>query len=84
MKIDDLHPILRKSLIKGSDSKHPHISFVIPVSPPLEMVKQGISISLLNDAQNALNRLPAYDEMDELDKLINYLFVRREAVQSSR
>lgn len=92
MKIDDLHPRLRKpyttggdgGLVKACDSRHPHISFVIPVSPPIAMVKQNFSINLLSDAQTALNRLPAFDEMDELDKLINYLFVRREAVQSSR
>ncbi len=31
-----------------------------------------------------LHKLSSYSQMDELDKLINYLFVRREAVQSSR
>jgi Fic family protein len=31
-----------------------------------------------------LHKLPSFSEMDEIDKLINYLFVRREAVQSSR
>jgi Fic family protein len=32
----------------------------------------------------ALQSLPSFCEMSDLDKIINYLFVRREAVQSSR
>lgn len=92
MKIDDLHEKLRKpygpntdgGLVSGCDPKHPHIKFVIPPMPPKDLDKKEFSYQLMNEAQSALNRLPSYNEMDDLDKLINYLFVRREAVQSSR
>lgn len=84
MKIDELHERLRQTLVKGCDPKHPHINFVIPPPPPESFIDQDFSIKLMSDAQSALNKLPSFNEMDELDKLINYLFVRREAVQSSR
>lgn len=82
MKIQDLHPSLKVE--KNVDPKHPHIGFVIPCPPPSELGKQKFSVKLMNEAQNALNKLPSYEEMDNVDKLINYLFIRREAVQSSR
>lgn len=91
MNINDLHPRLKKAyeknsecgVIKSKDSKNPNIYFVIPPMPP-EKVSEGFSVKRMSEAMSILHKLPAYSEMDDLDKLINYLFVRREAVQSSR
>jgi Fic family protein len=91
MNINDLHPRLKKTyeknsecgVIKSKDSKNPNIYFVIPPIPPSK-VDDGFSIKKMSEAMSVLHKLPAFSEMDELDKLINYLFVRREAVQSSR
>jgi hypothetical protein len=75
MNINELHPILKRpyneisgsGIIKNCDPKHPHIYFVIPPAPPIE--KSGVTFSpnLINEAQKILNKLPAYNEMDELD-----------------
>jgi Fic family protein len=60
-----------------------NIFFVIPPPPP-KIIKGKLPFSLLSEAIKTLNALPRYDQMSELDKLINYLFIRREVVQSSR
>jgi Fic family protein len=60
-----------------------NILFVVPPPPP-RSIKGKLPYELLSEAIKTLNALPRYNEMSELDKLINYLFVRREVVQSSR
>lgn len=60
-----------------------NIYFVIPPPPPRN-IKGKLPFELLSEAIKTLNALPRYNEMSEVDKLINYLFVRREVVQSSR
>lgn len=60
-----------------------NIPFVVPPPPPLEL--DGVlPYRLISEALKILSALPTPGEMSELDKLMNYLFVRREAVQSSR
>lgn len=60
-----------------------NIHFVVPPPPP-RSIKDKLPYALLSSATKTLNALPRYNEMSEIDKLINYLFVRREVVQSSR
>jgi len=60
-----------------------NIFFVIPPPPP-KFIKGKLPFPLLSEAIKTLNALPRYNEMSEVDKLINYLFIRREVVQSSR
>lgn len=91
MNINELHPKLKKSysestgfgITKSKDSKILNLYFIVPPPPPSK-IGEGFSFKKISEAMSALNKLPSFDEMDELDKLINYLFVRREAVQSSR
>lgn len=91
MKVAELHSKLQRpyktgmecGVFKSKDSKQLNIHYVIPPAPP-EILPEGLSYKLVSEAITALGRLPSYQEMDDLDKLINYLFVRREAVQSSR
>lgn len=60
-----------------------HLYFVIPPDPP-ERLEAKLPFDKISQASKILQSLPAYAEMSELDKIINYLFIRREAVQSSR
>lgn len=60
-----------------------NILFVVPPPPPIS-IKGQLPFELLSEAIKTLNALPRFNEMTEIDKLINYLFVRREVVQSSR
>jgi Fic family protein len=91
MNINELHPKLRKTykensecgICKSKDSKLPNLYFVVPPLPPSK-IGEGFSFKKISEAMTALNKLTSFSEMDDLDKLINYLFVRREAVQSSR
>jgi Fic family protein len=66
--------------------EHPdwkNIFFVVPPPPPIKITAK-LPYELIAQALTALNSLPQYNEMNKLDKLINYLFIRREAIQSSR
>ena len=69
--------------IKIPDKGWENIHFVIPPPPPREL-KEGLPYSLIGEALRVLASLPAPGEMDDLDRLVSYLFVRREVVQSSR
>ncbi len=60
-----------------------NIYFVVPPPPPTT-IKEKLPLDLISEAIKILNGLPLYKEMSETDKLINFLFVRREVVQSSR
>jgi Fic family protein len=91
LNINELHPKLRKpysektkcGICKSKDSKISNLYFIVPPLPP-NKIDEGFSFKKTSEAMNALNKLSSFSEMDDLDKLINYLFVRREAVQSSR
>jgi Fic family protein len=60
-----------------------NIWFVIPPPPPIELPK-SLPLNAMGRANATLTRLPSFGEMSPIDKLINYFFVRREAVESSR
>jgi Fic family protein len=70
-------------VVKIDDPDWQHITFVIPPPPP-HAVDSSLPYKSISSALKVLSALPAPNEMSELDKLINYLFVRREVVQSSR
>lgn len=61
-----------------------NVFFVIPPRPPREINPKSLPLVIIGKALKVLNSLPALGEMSELDKLTNYLFIRREVVQSSR
>jgi Fic family protein len=91
MRREELNSQLRQNFINNSlggvlkvDQKGwENIYFVVPPPPPLK-IKGKLPYGLLAETIKILNSLPRYNEMNEIDKLINYLFVRREVVQSSR
>lgn len=61
-----------------------NIYFIVPPPPPKKIDIKSLPHQILAEAIRALAKLPSVSEMDELDKIVNYLFVRREVVQSSR
>jgi Fic family protein len=93
MKIDELVEDLRQpySMERGygvtklikPEKEWQNIYFVVPKHPPREITSK-LPHKLLNEALKVIGKLPRVNEMSQLDKLINYLFVRREVVQSSR
>lgn len=93
MKIEDLNEDLKRTFttatgygvtkLKGVSKEWTNIYFVVPKAPPRE-IKSKLPHALLSEALRVIGALPRVDEMSKLDKLINYLFVRREVVQSSR
>jgi len=70
-------------ITKVDASGYENIWFVVPPPPPLEVPKD-LPLKVLGKANSTLTRLASFAEMSPIDKLINYFFVRREAVESSR
>ncbi|MFH1263169.1 MAG: Fic family protein [Pseudomonadota bacterium] len=60
-----------------------NIWFVVPPPPP-EKLQGKLPLKALGKANRSIDQLPHYKDVDEVDELISFLFVRREAVQSSR
>lgn len=91
MRQDELTSRLRKKydarrgfgITKVEVRGYENIWFVVPPPPPREL-PQGLPLYAMGRANATLSRLPTFAEMGPLDKLINYFFVRREAVESSR
>lgn len=91
MTRDELTGTLRKEFREGADCGvekvdtpgFENIWFVVPPAPPLE-IPPGLPYEAIARANAVLTRLPSLDEMDATDRLVSYLFTRREAVQSSR
>jgi hypothetical protein len=67
--------------VDAADYKH--IWFVVPPPPPRDR-PGNLPLSGLSKAHQVLARLPFIETTDELDRMVSYLFIRREAVQSSR
>jgi len=92
MNLDELAETLKQKytddrshgVTKIDLKKYENIYFVVSPAPPLEINKSEIPFKILGKALSVLGSLPSFKEMDELDQIINYLFVRREVVQSSR
>jgi len=91
MKKDELKGPLRQEydkkrgygVMKLAAAGYQNIWFVIPPPPPRALPK-GLPLKAMGRANATLTRLPTFGEMSAIDKLINYFFVRREAVESSR
>jgi Fic family protein len=91
MKTTDLAPILQKPITSKTkfgiarleEKGWENIPFVVPPPPP-KRLERSLPFKLIAEAQRALSALPTPSEMTELDKLVSYLFIRREVVQSSR
>lgn len=91
MKTTELAPILRNSLSEKhsfgvariKEKGWENIPFVVPPPPP-KVVSGPLPFKQIAEAGRVLSTLPGPQEMGELDRLMSYLFVRREAVQSSR
>jgi Fic family protein len=69
--------------VLGDEPGWENLCFVVPPPPP-KTLDEPLPLRAIADANRALTVLPSYTEMGELEKLINYLFVRREAMESSR
>lgn len=91
MKKTELAPILRLDysatlkcgVVKLDDPEWKNVVFVVPPPPPTN-ITSPLPFKKISEAIKILSLLPSYKEMSQLDRLINYLFVRREVVQSSR
>ncbi len=91
MKTTELAPILQNPIstkntfgvARLKEKGWENIPFVVPPPPPKKLAG-SLPFKLLAEAQKVLSALPTPSEMTELDKLVSYLFVRREVVQSSR
>jgi len=91
MRRNELHSELRRQYIQGlrsgctkiDDSGYHNLWFVVPPPPP-EKITEPIPLAVLAKANKVLNKLPALEEMDEVDRTIAYLFARQEALTSSR
>lgn len=91
MKTAELTGILQKPFSKESgcgvyriaDEGWDHVPFVVPPAPPQEL-RQPLPHALIAEAMRVISKLPSLTEMNEVDRLINNLFIRREVVQSSR
>ncbi|AUN99017.1 Fic family protein [Bacteriovorax stolpii] len=92
MNIEELEESLKQpfTLKRGfgiTKINHPewqNIFFIVPPAPPKELDTKKLPYSSISKALKVLSALPHFSQMSELDKLVNYLFVRREVVQSSR
>jgi len=91
MKKEELAEQLRRKydkkrgygIVKVDTVEYKNIWFVVPPPPPRELPK-SLPLEAMGKANVILTRLPSFCEMSSIDKLINYFFVRREAVESSR
>jgi Fic family protein len=92
MKITELNESLRKNVsakcrygvTKINHPEYKNLYFVVPPPPPKKFTNDKLPIKLISEANKIIHSLPQLNEMTEIDKLINYLFIRKEAVQSSR
>ena len=93
MKLDELVEELRQDYtaerghgsvkLQSAPEDWQNLYFIVPKSPPKTIIL-NLPYQLLGEAIRVIGALPQLHKMSELDKLINYLFVRREVVQSSR
>lgn len=70
---------VEKILLPGLEN----LWFVVPPQPPTTLPPQMPS-RILGQAMRVIEQLPHQNEIDELDHLVSHLFLRREAMQSSR
>lgn len=91
MKKEDLSPKLQKEykqnrecgIEKGRVSEYENIWFVISPPPP-QKVDFNLDLKTLQAANKVLQKLAPLSKMSNLEKFLSYLFVKREALSSSR
>lgn len=91
MKIDELAQPLQRpytksrgcGIVRPERSDYQHIPFLVPPAPPRD-VPAGLSVARIAEANATLMRRSSPERADDLDRLVAYLFARREAVASSR
>lgn len=91
MKKDELASPLRQpydakrgfGITKINAEGYKNIWFIVPPPPPRKL-PDGLPMAAMSKANATLSRLPTFEEMEPIDKLINHFFVRREAIESSR
>jgi Fic family protein len=88
---DELTTLLRKEFKTGhlcgvekiDMPGYENLWFVVPPAPP-RMLPKKLPVGSIARANRIIVELPLHKDADELDKMVSYLFVRREAVESSR
>ncbi len=91
MKRDELAPALKALYTKGrpcgvekcKKKGFENLWFVVPPSPP-DKLPPAMPAGSIAKALRALEQMPKFSESSDLDKIVSFLFLRREAVQSSR
>lgn len=91
MERDELHPNLKRaykdSLQSGVEKvDHPKCKglwFVVPPAPP-RITPDKLPPKKIAEAAEVIARQPNIEEATDLDRLVSYLFLRKEAVESSR
>ncbi len=83
MKKTDLAPSLQKTAEKVGEPGLENLWFVIPPPPPRKF-PSGMPAQAISRALRLIEQLPSAHSLNELDRLTSYLFVRQEAVLSSR
>jgi Fic family protein len=73
---------LASGVTKIEDPEYRNIWFVVPPPPPTTL--KELPLKALSKANRVLNKLRDFDDMSALDRTLAFLFVRREAVTSSR
>ncbi len=91
MRREELHNDLRKEYAPGDRcgvarvdvGPYRNLWFVVPPPPP-KVPPSNIPLKALTRANGVINQMPAVPLADEFDRILSYLFVRREALASSR
>jgi Fic family protein len=91
MKKDELHPHLQKKynstlqygVEKGISSPFNNTWFVIPKRPP-EQCPRIENLKVMAEANKILQTIPKLDTLTKIDRLVLGLFIKREALSSSR
>lgn len=94
MNRNELHPDLSRNYDESLDSinsgveqvNHPrchNMWFVIPPPPPRSL-PENLPVKSITESMAILAQQPDLSDANQLDHLISYLFLRKEAVESSR
>ncbi len=91
MNKSELHPNLKRKFEKSVSSgiekiDHPRCQgmwFVVPPPPPKTLPK-NLPTKAVAESTEIIAQQPNFNEASELNQLVSYLFLRKEAVESSR
>lgn len=91
MRRSELHAKLQQiytlekemGVVKPIENGYQNTFFVVPPPPPI-VLDETLPYPIISKALKSMSSLPSYNEMSEVDRLVQYLFVKREAIESSR